>query len=273
LARIRDGLDNLGTVAAEIAGTATAATSAVAEQSSAVAETAATIEELAVSAAAIADNSSSVAAAAQQTAETMEELHETVQSIAARSRELEEGSQQIDRILSLIEELAGQTSLLSLNAAIEAARSGASGKGFAVVAEEVRKLAERSRESSDAIRSVIRTIRDETDGTKRAAEEGRLEAHRVTELMTETAEMLEQSILATRQQQSAAEQVAAAVAQIRTSSEQLVADSSAEGVDAVVEAIAALEAAVDGMVGNRSSQRRSTRPTARALDAVPQTTS
>lgn len=91
----------------------------------------------------------------QRISKTAEETAEVVQGLGSRSEE-------IGGILEIIEEIADQTNLLALNAAIEAARAGDAGRGFAVVAEEIRKLAERSLESTKEIAEVIKQVRAET---------------------------------------------------------------------------------------------------------------
>jgi methyl-accepting chemotaxis protein len=156
----------------------------------------------------------------------MREMQETVGRIADRSLALGERSQRIGQILELINDVADQTNLLALNAAIEAARAGEAGKGFAVVAVEVRKLAERSIESTGSIRDIIAAVRDETNATILATEQGTRQAHEVRELMGSTTSMLEESILATQQQKSAADQVAIAMTQIRQAADQLAAEQS-----------------------------------------------
>src|SRR6266851_3846562 len=209
------------------------------EQSSAVAQTSATIEELATTAGSIADNAHAVAKAAERTGDTMRDMQEKVEMIAARALSLGERAQKIGEILELINDIAGQTNLLALNAAIEAARAGDAGNGFAVVAAEVRKLAERSIHSTESISVIITGVQDETNATIMATEQGTLQAREVGELMASTATMLDESILATQQQKSAADQVDGAIQQIRDAADQLAAEqtqwsATAERLDILV---------------------------------------
>jgi methyl-accepting chemotaxis protein len=200
------------------------ALAATTEQSSAVAETSATIEQLAGTASAISENGQAVSAAAEETERTMVQVQETVESIAARSLGLGESSQQIGEILELITGIAEQTNLLALNAAIEAARAGEAGRGFAVVAAEVRKLAERSMQSTDSIRAIVDEIRSETNATILATEQGARQTKEVGALMVRTGEMIEDALLTVQQQNSAVEQVASAMVQIRAAADQLASD-------------------------------------------------
>ncbi|MDP9256251.1 MAG: methyl-accepting chemotaxis protein [Actinomycetota bacterium] len=226
LERLRATIGVLGNVANELRVSSRDAAAAASEQSSAVAETSATIEELASTARSISDNARVVADAAEQTGDTMRDMQEKVDAIAQRSLSLGERSQEIGEILGILNEIAEQTNLLALNAAIEAARAGEAGRGFGVVASEVRKLAERSIKSTDSIRQIIGGVQNEANATIMATEQGARQAREVGELMDTTASMLEQSILATQQQRSAADQVAEAMIQIREAAGQIAVDQT-----------------------------------------------
>ncbi len=101
----------------------------------------------------------------QAAAVTMERISSATQQVAGKMRELAERSEEIGKVVTVIQEISEQTNLLALNAAIEAARAGEHGRGFAVVAGEVRRLAERTRAATQEISGTITSIQDETRQT------------------------------------------------------------------------------------------------------------
>jgi methyl-accepting chemotaxis protein len=239
LTQLRSTSSVLGGVVGELRAAASQAAAVSTQQSAAVAQTSQTIEELAATAGAIADNVRSVAGAATRAGDTMRDMRAKVEAIAQRAVSLGARAQKIDEIVQIINDIAEQTNLLALNASIEAARAGETGKGFAVVAAEVRKLAERSVHSTGSISEIITGVQDETNATILATEQGTRQAHEVGELMASTASMLEDSILATQQQKSAADQVDHAIQQIRDAAGQLAAEQArwsgtAERLDVLV---------------------------------------
>lgn len=205
------------------------------QQAAAVVQITATMEELARTAAQIAGNAASqaeLAAHAEETGDTgvgaveqalegVEEVQKRISAIATRADTLGTRSKEIYRVLDLITEIAQQTHILSLNAAIEAAAAGEHGRRFGVVADEVRRLAQRSQESVESVRSLLEefsstiraTVVATEEGSKEAArvlERSRAAAHAIEELrsaLADTARTAKETSLATEQQRTASDQV------------------------------------------------------------------
>jgi methyl-accepting chemotaxis protein len=215
----------INTSSAQIRAASEEQATGAAEQSSGVSEVTTTIEELNTTATRIAKNAETVARLAGDTLAGMQEISTKVNDTSRKILALGEKSQSIGNITKLIDDIADQTNLLALNAAIEAARAGEVGRGFAVVAQEVRKLAERSSESTEEIRQIIKEIQGETNSTIMSIEGSTNWVKKGLEMIEETAKSAKEISIATQQQKFASEQVVQAMREIDSVTKQFVSST------------------------------------------------
>lgn len=128
------------------------------------------------------------------TVDSILHLRKTVAETAKKVKRLGESSQQISKVISLINQIALQTNLLAINASIEAARAGEEGRGFAVVAEEVGELAARSAAATREIEQIVETIQQETHEVVSAMETGTAQVVEGTRLVEVTKQNLEEIV-------------------------------------------------------------------------------
>ncbi|GJQ64307.1 MAG: hypothetical protein SCALA702_33600 [Melioribacteraceae bacterium] len=166
-----------------------------------------------------------------ETVNGMNKIAEVVNSAATTVKKLGRSSDEIGEIIQVIDEIADQTNLLALNAAIEAARAGEQGRGFAVVADEVRKLAERTTKATKEIAEMIKQIQNDTGGAVRSIEQGTSEVENGKALAQKAGDSLRRIITASEEVQDLITQVATASEEQSSAAEQI--SKSIEGINTV----------------------------------------
>ncbi len=167
----------------------------------------------------------------EETIHGMNRIAEVVKKSAATVQELGKSSDQIGEIVQVIDDIADQTNLLALNAAIEAARAGEQGRGFAVVADEVRKLAERTTKATKEIATMIKQIQKDTSGAVESMQQGTEEVEAGKALAEKAGSSLQEII-------HGAEQVVDIVTQVAAASEEQ--SSAAEQISKNIESISSV---------------------------------
>jgi len=169
----------------------------------------------------------------EQTLEKMRDITAMVNTSAALVQQLGDSSEQIRAIVAVIDEIADQTNLLALNAAIEAARAGEQGRGFAVVADEVRKLAERTSEATKEIAATVRHIQHDTLNAVQAMQNGKSEAQEGIGFADNAGQVLQDIVQGMRDVQTMVVQIAAATQEQSATSNQIA--ENVENISAATE--------------------------------------
>jgi methyl-accepting chemotaxis protein len=253
IGQIRAAVDVLGTSVNAILSTSAQVASGATETASAVSETTTTVEEVRQTSQLANQKAQYVSETAQKTSivsqtgrrsveetiESMNRIREQMDFIAKSVLKLSEASETIADITSTVNDLAEQSNLLAVNAAIEAAKAGEHGKGFAVVAQEIKSLAEQSKQATSQVRTILNDVQKSVGGAVMVTEQGgkAVEAgvkqtaeagesiRQLTDTITEAAQASIQVVASSQQQLVGMDQVALAMENIKQASYQNVESS------------------------------------------------
>jgi methyl-accepting chemotaxis protein len=253
IGEMQESIGVLSSSAQQIVATTTQVASSAAETATAVAETTTTVEEVKQTAQLTTQKAKFVSESALRAAqvseggkksvvesiEAMKQIREQTESIAESIVRLSEQGQAIGEIMLTVNDLAEQSNLLAVNASIEAAKAGEQGKGFAVVAQEVRNLAEQSKQATIQVRNILNDIQKATNAAVMVTEQGSkaVEAgvrqsvqagesvQKLGESISEAAQAATQIAASSQQQMAGMDQVAQAMENIKTASTQNVAST------------------------------------------------
>jgi methyl-accepting chemotaxis protein len=248
---IKEAANVLAASSSEISASVSQVTSGAQETAAAVTQTTATVEEVKQGAHLTSQKTRTVAENSQKglqlahtgrkatetVAEGMTHINEQMASIADTIVKLGEQSQMIGEITSTVDDIAEQSNLLAVNAAVEAAKAGEHGKGFAVVAQEIKALAEQSKQATKQVRGILHDIQKATGAAvmateqgSKAVEQGTKESMSANESIqtlslsfTETVQSAGQIAASTQEQLTGMDQVALAMESIKEASQQNVA--------------------------------------------------
>jgi len=249
--KIKDASGHLASASDEISASSEQMAQGAENQSRQTDQVATAVEEMSATVLEVAKNSTDASALATKASEVatnggnivrktitgMDGISDAVREAAMTIENLGKSSDQIGEIVGVIDDIADQTNLLALNAAIEAARAGEQGRGFAVVADEVRKLAERTTKATKEIADMIKTIQRDTNGAVNSMRSGTEKVDKGVSLVNEAGDSLGQIVDVVQGVNDMIQQIATASQEQSAASEEI--SSNVDGVAAITKESAA----------------------------------
>ena len=248
---LRSGGEQTSSASEQVASSSQQMAEGASEQAASLEETSSSLEEMASMSKQNANNSNQAKNLMAEAKSSVEKGATSVNNTVKAMDVINESAKNISKIIKAIEEIAFQTNLLALNAAVEAARAGEHGKGFAVVADEVRSLAQRSAKAAGDTTELIETaINNAQNGAKVAKEAGDV-LKDVTESSTKVANLVGEIAAASNEQSKGIEQVNGAVTQMDkvTQSNAANAEESASASEELSAQAQQMNAMVQQLVG------------------------
>jgi methyl-accepting chemotaxis protein len=241
IGEVKSSAETMASASQELSASSEQMTKEITGQTSRSTQIATATEQMSQTVVDVAKNATSIASSATDTAKTakdggaivsksVEEVQAIARSVSDSARTigaLGEKSKQIGEIVGVINDIADQTNLLALNAAIEAARAGEQGRGFAVVADEVRKLAERTAKSTSEIAGMINGIQEEVEGAVKSMDEATRQVEVGVKYTEQAGGALDTIVTSVGQLHSMIQQIASATEEMSSASEQVSGDIQA----------------------------------------------